>query len=466
MNEYVVIALDGLLYVLGTLILALLSLLVARLWRRRAATAGIWTALCSVVLVVLIQQKLPDQLRAFFPTLDPMLGQAICLALGFCAAIAMAYWWFRLTAPQAAVTGAFIALGVLGFSRLVPMVSEKLLPEGPRLKDAIADAEERTRQAREAAKQFKTVNEVAPSVIAVALDSMSTLASKQEFDSIKSQFKEGTKFLAERKALMDAMPPQEREEYRKAMAEFLAEQGIAQDRYSLAALKNAKIEDVHNLVAFMREMNSTEAPKPATDVPVRPPAESLQIILRNVQGMTFEKTDHEAMATLSNMLFKEGAVPAIAQARKELQGGKVNPAWVGPFLAAALETASGVPAEMALESSDALAAEEAAKKPAGPVPVTYLNLSTHYGFLRMPSGTRGLRAMTDAANQIPVTGILAAGANPDRSRAALGRNSVPIGGFYMVRQGDVTYRFRFDRIQNGQIYVVCDRVQMPKGRTE
>ncbi|MDP4878275.1 MAG: hypothetical protein NWR36_00175, partial [Opitutales bacterium] len=68
-------------------------------------------------------------------------------------------------------------------------------------------------------------------------------------------FASGIEVYKERKRLMESMTDEELAEYRQAMAEFLEEQGLAENRYSLSNLKNAKPEDLANLGSFMRELN-------------------------------------------------------------------------------------------------------------------------------------------------------------------------------------------------------------------
>lgn len=453
MNDYLILALDGLLYLASYCLLVGLTVLSVRLFYRGHLRAGLPTAALCVFLVAVGKNVLDSRAGAWLPDLDPWAQVAIGAGAGFVLAGLVVWWRYSIPLLSSAGTGLVLILSMYGVSFTLPWVSERVLPPGMRMAQFVDSAYSRTQQAREVAKQFKTVNETAPGVVATALSALADLSSKEEFESLKTQFRSGVKFYSDQKAAMDAMTPEERAAHRKAMAEFMAEQGIANDRYSLAALKHASIEDVQNLVVFMKEMQGGEpaaAAKAAPEKPVRPPAESMQIFLRNVRGMKFSEEDHKAMATLSGVFFEKGIDAAIAETRTDLVTSKLNPEWADTFLAALLETKSGLP--MVRLASEPPPPEPVPAAPAAPVlaEVRMVSLPTKFGYLRVPKNTKNVAEISAAAETLPVTGFLSGG---NQVRVALGKKSLGLGDVYTVNHGAKTYAFRMEEITDGVLHV-------------
>ncbi len=462
MNEHMGLILDGLLYVACYLVLVVLTKLGVRVFHRGPQRGTWFTAAFCVFLVAAFKNLLDGRAGAYLPGMDPYAQMGVGAAATIVAGVCIVYWRYSISFLGSAATAVVLVVAMYASSFVLPMVADEVLPEGPRMAQFIDSAYSRTAQAREAAATFKTVNEAAPGVVAVALDALATLSSKEEFESLKTHFRGGVKFYADRKALMDAMTPEERAEYRKAMAEFMAEQGLANDRYSLSALKNASVDDVNNLVAFMKEMSAeTRAAASDTKIAVRPPEESLQIFLRNIQGVSFSEEDHAAMAKFSKLFFAEGADRAIAQVRTELVTQKVNPQWAGTFLAAALESTSGLSVSLMVDDPEVAAlvdgadasASVAAAEPARPAAPRMLTIPTKFGYLRVSPACKYVGDLTAAAEALPVTGILSAGGDTARVRVAMGRNSVGLGETYKISRGAASYAFRMEEVANGMLYV-------------
>ena len=459
MNEYLVLALDGLIYVAAYLLLVGLTGVCARLFYRGHSRAGWMAAVLSVVVVGAAKGFLDSQAGKWLPDLNPYAQLSAGLGATLVVACLVVYWRFATSFLSSAATALVLVLGMYGVSFALPWVSERALPPGMRMAQFIDSAYTRTREAREAAVNFKTVNDGAAAMLAASLHALADLSSKENFEAVKKEFASGVKLYADRKAEWDAMTPEEREANRKAMAEFMAEQGLAADRYSLSALKRASMDDVKNLVAFMKEMKAENAAaqgsSPAPAEHVRPPLESMQILLRNIRGMKFTDEDHEAMATLSKIFFEKGIDSAIANARAELAAEKINPEWAGTLLAAMMETKSGVPVALMVgdESTQALPEPApAATEPrvAGQPVVRMIALPIKFGYVRVPKGTRDIDEISAAAETIPVTGFLSGGA---RVRVALGKTSLGLGEIYRVSRGAKTYAFKVEEVTDGQVYV-------------
>ena len=390
---------------------------------------------------------LDSQAGVWFPELDPYAQAGVGLAATLVVAWPIVYWRYATSPASSVATALVLVLAMNGMSFALPWVSERALPPGMRMARFIDSAYTRTREAREASANFKTVNESAGAMMAASLHALADLSSKEEFEALKRQFRDGIKVYADKKAEWDAMSPEERAANRKAMAEFMAEQGLAADPYSLGALKNASAEDVQNLVAFMREMRAETAAADATASArkIRPAGESLQILLRNIRGAEFSKEDHEAMAFFATLLTEKGVDAAIVQARNDLASVKVNPRWAGTFLAAMLETKSGLPVSL-LVNEPAEPPPEAAPPPVARV----LSLPTKFGYVRVPKGIKDVDEISAAAETIPVTGFLSGGS---RVRVALGSKSLGLGEIYRVSRGARVYAFRVEEVSDRQLYV-------------
>ncbi len=459
MNQYLVLLLDGLLYVAACGLLVVLTALCVRLFYRGHLRASWMTAVVALILIATAKSVVDSQVGTWLPELDPYPQMALGALATFLAAGVVVYWRYTCSITSAMATGLIVVLAMNGLSMGLPRISERLLPPGPRMAEYIDSAYTRTRQAREATRDFKTVNESARTMLAASLHTLADLSSKAEFEALKANFRGGVKFWAERKAEWDAMTPEEREANRRAMAEFMAEQGIAADRHSLAALRNASGDDVQNLVAFMREMRTELPAAPATAVAPRPAAESLQILLRNIRGHSFTAEDHETMATFARIFVEQGLDAAVAQTRTELVTQQVNPEWAGTFLAAMLEAKSGLPITVILaETGDLAGLPEVAggqgapaqtAPPVAPV-VRTVSLPTKFGYVRVPRGFKEVDEITAAANTMPVTGFLVGG---DRVRVAMGGRSLGIGEVYTVTRGARTFAFRMEEVADGLLHV-------------
>lgn len=456
MNEYLVLALDGLIYAASYLVLVGMTGACVRLFYR-GHLRGVWMAAAlSVLLVAIAKGVLDSRVGVWLPELDPYAQMGVGMGATFVLACVVVFWRSASSIPASAATAFVLVLAMYSVSFALPWVSERVLPPGMRMAQFIDSAYTRTQEARVAAQNFKTVNDGAAALLAVSLHALADLSSKENFEAVKKEFAGGVKFYADRKAEWDAMSPEEREANRKAMAAFMEEQGLAADRYSLSALKNASMDDVKNLVGFMKTMQAENAAANAGAAPVkvRPPAESMQILLRNIRGMEFTKEDHEAMATLSGIFFEKGIDAAIAEARTDLAMDKLNPQWAGTLLAAMMETKSGIPvALMVNDEGPVVAAAPVIQAVPEPPVVRMMQLPIKFGYVRVPKGTKGVDEISAAAETMPVTGFLAGGS---QVRVALGKKSLGLGDVYRVSVGEKTYAFRIEEVTDGQLYVSAD----------
>lgn len=448
MNDYLILALGGLLYLASFCLLAGLTAVCARLFARGHLRAGLMTAALTVFVVGVGKNLFDARVGAWLPNLGPYAQVATGAAAVFLLAVAMVRWRYALTMPGSAGTALVLVLAMYGASFALPWASERVLPPGMRVAQFVDSAYMRTQEAREAAKSFKTVNESTPGVVATALSALADLSSKEEFDAMKRHFRAGVEHYARQKAEMDAMTPEERAAHRKAMAEFMAEQGLAADRYSLGALKHASAEDVQNLVGFMRGMQAERS--------AAAPAESLQIFLRNIRGVKFTEEDHKAMAQLSGLFFDKGIDAAIAETRTDLVTAKLNPEWANTFLAALLEAKSGLPLVRLANEPAPPEPEPVVGNPVAPAAVStvrvprIVSLPTKFGYLRIARDRKDIDEVSAAAETIPVTGLLSGG---NRVRVALGKNSLGLGDVYTVSRGAKTYAFRMEAVSDGVLHV-------------
>ena len=159
-----------------------------------------------------------------------------------------------------------------------------------------------------------------PSVWQKALAAISFFTTEQENEALSRDFAAGIEVYKERKALMDSMTDEELAEYRKAMGEFIKEQGIAENRYWLSNLNNVQPEDMANMASFMKEMNAEFGIEGQVDDSNIPPsADSLRQISKNLNGSDLSGHQKEIFDKLLSLVDKEDFEAGIEEARAELK---------------------------------------------------------------------------------------------------------------------------------------------------
>jgi len=215
-----------------------------------------------------------------------------------------------------ALVAAFVlVLCSMGVDYYVPKVEAALLPEGASFSEFSKKADEAARKSR-----ANATNEVAKEeagIVARGLDALATLTTKSEMEAMRENLSRGIELLAERKKLMDEMTADQLAEYRREMAKFMVEQGIAENNYSLSKLWNISSNDVAALIAALqdaiRNQNEDE-----TDRPIRSIAESLITISENMTSLKMTEEDIKRIKKLFEMFSADEMEKAMAQVRADI----------------------------------------------------------------------------------------------------------------------------------------------------
>jgi len=270
-----------------------------------------------VFLLTVMKVFLELRMGEFLPGVTPDVLFGLMITVLFITAIILVYWQYSVPFLGASFSALIVLSMLFGVSYGVPKLSIKLMPEGQRFAEYAGFASEQTSQLMEQAKNFKKKGDGA-TIWQKALAALSFFTSDQEKENLSRDFAAGIEVYKERKALMDSMSDEELDEYRKAMSQFLEEQGLAENRYSLSNLKNVQPEDLANLGSFMKELNGEFGIEEEFDESIPDSAESIRNISLNLQSSKLSGRDKEIFNRLIELVGSDDLEEGLAKARAEI----------------------------------------------------------------------------------------------------------------------------------------------------
>lgn len=394
--------------------------------------------------------------------------------LGALCGMAMLLSLALLRTGPAGTLVAAVALAALsiGMPRLASRCSAMVLPEGPRFAEYLGLAESALERSK--ARQGSAA---APSVdlrgvARRGLDALASLTDRQERESMRGDFAHGVELFAERKAWMDSLSPQEKRAYREEMAAFLAEQGLAEDRYSLAAIRQV---DPTNLVALASLFEGLRQDETEREEPMRSIPESLATIAANLGGFTLGEEEMASLRRFTELFAEDEVKAAMDQARAELEATGGEDRVAGMVLAAIIQAQSGLPADQflgadggalfdpdavralaakyraypgrAAETSAMVGEEVEAAVPDRPDP--FIQVSSPLGVAYIPADDPDMAGWVSAVGQLEIKGYAVLG----REIAILRNNgTVCIQGEELaVDHAGSRYRFQAESILRGRV---------------
>jgi hypothetical protein len=274
----------------------------------------------------------------------------VVAAISFIVSYALHLLILKTSMVVGCVSAILICSLSLGLDQAATRVSAKLLPEGPTFAQYMGIAQE-------AVEKNKTNEALKPTevdlveVMRKGLDALATLTEEDEVEAIKADFNEGMALFAERKAWMDSLTPEEKRAYKEEMAAFLAEQGLASDRYSLAAIKEVNPTNLVVLADLFSELQDEEVEE---DIRIRSIPESLGVIAANFSGVTLGERELGMLQNFAELFAKDEIEEAIAQARKELEDSQGENLLAGAVLTALIQAESGLPADQLLYGNEGI----------------------------------------------------------------------------------------------------------------
>ncbi len=378
----------------------------------------------------------------------------------------------------------------LGLDMAAVKVAEKVLPEGSTImgyseKTVKPSGEKKTNE------QFcDDVNEV--NVAKEASDSLTVMGGKKERQAPARDYKRGMHIFAECKAWMDRLTKEERDAYRAEMAAFMAEQGLAEDRYSLSAMKNVNPTNIIGMATLFAGLGTQDAAGKKGSISIE---DSVAGMAANLQGVEIGEGDMEMLNHFATILSEKDAKAVIKEARKELESSEGNNKVAATVLAALVQTTSGVPSDQVMTSDKSLFDPGALKsmasrhwkrigkkppeikaiasKPVEPVNEAmegavlleveegesaaqnpFMQLSTHLGLVTIPNDPLEVRDWIAVAHTLNIAGYVSLG-----DEIVILRNDGE-----MLRNSDVwsldsqgyTYHFRIEKIEEGKVELTAE----------
>jgi hypothetical protein len=321
MNQYIVLVFDALLHLSSIFILGFLVSIVVKIFSRGHVDFRLIGGLFIVFVLSGVKLFLEPRIGGYLPGVTPDILLGLLLMLIFIVALILIYWQYSVPLFGALLSAIVVVVLQFFGAYGVPKLSLHLMPDGQRFAEYAGFASEQTSQLMERAKNFE--NQDGPTLWQKALHSITFLTSNEEKEMLSKDFASGIAVYKERKALMDSMSADELAEYRQAMSEFLEEQGLSENRYSLSNLKNVKPEDLANMASFMNELNSEfdlEAEKDDTEFPSS--AESLRKIAKNINGSELSDNEKEIFEKLLSLIDQDDFQAGLEEARAELKALK------------------------------------------------------------------------------------------------------------------------------------------------
>ncbi len=318
MNQYIVLVLDALLHLGSICLLGFLISIVVKICSRGHVDFRLIGGMFIIFILTILKMFLESRIGGYLPELTPDILFGLLGVILLVVTSVLIYWQYSVSWLAAFVSGILVVALQFGATYGVPKLSLYWMPEGQRFAEYAGFASEQTAQLMEQAKNFKK-REGEPSVWQKTLAALAFFTSHEEKENLSRNFSSGIEVYRERKALMDSMSDEELAEYRRAMAEFLEEQGLSENRYSLSNLKNVQPEDLANLGSFMQELNSEFELDAETDAESIPSsAESIRKISENLRNADLSDQDREILDKLLSLVDNEDFETGMEEARAEL----------------------------------------------------------------------------------------------------------------------------------------------------
>ncbi len=322
-------ALDALLHLGSVAVLAIVVVVATKLLTRGFVDAKLFTGLLIATLLVIVRVTLLNYVGQILPGVAGQYLMVIVIIGLYLSAFILVYKFVSIPALGTALSSAVIVSAQVYLAGYIPKLSLQLMPEGQRFAEYAGLANSRTKQLMADAKAYRHSSGGIQQILADALEAIQFFTSDKEQAQLSKDFASGIALYKERKAYMDNMTPEELASYRRAMSAFLQEQGLAENRYSLSNLKNAKPEDLENLASFMKDMNKVygftdDLPEgndsSAEDLPTS--AESLAQIAQQLSQVEMSGSDMAKLGSLFSDLGidADSVMAGMAQAREDLAG--------------------------------------------------------------------------------------------------------------------------------------------------
>lgn len=340
-NEFLVMTLDALLHLASVAVLAVIVILACKLLTRGFVDAKLFTGLLIATMLVIVRVFLLNNVGRVLPEANSQLLLIMITCGLFLTAFILVYKLVSIPVLGTALSSTVIIFAQLSLANYVPKLSLKLMPDGQRFAEYAGLANSRTKALMNEAKAYRGQSGGMKQMLADAMEAIKFFTSDTEQEQLSKDFASGIAVYKARKAYMDNMTPEELASYRKAMSEFLSEQGLAENRYSLSNLKNAKPEDLENLATFMKDMNQVygftdELPTDGSGQhsPAPPSAESLAQMAQSLSKVEMSGSDMAKLGSLFRDLGidADSVMASMAQARDDLSDiREVTGRMVGEF---------------------------------------------------------------------------------------------------------------------------------------
>ncbi|MCF7816482.1 MAG: hypothetical protein K9M54_01270 [Kiritimatiellales bacterium] len=466
--------LDGLIHLVAFFLECFAFYLLLRVISRNRFEHGVWRTIAVVALLALARIYCLPAMLGHLPAMDGKAGWALpgaVLAVLLFPAIRLLLKTGWLATAIAAV--AIVPL-VLATNHYARVFSADMMPDGPTFAEYTGLANKTIAEAQ--AKDLKASNVDVATIVRAGLDAVASLTEKQELDAMKTDFARGMELFAERKAWMDSLTPEERQAYREEMSAFMAEQGLAEDRYALSAIQQVNPTNLVLLVSMFAEL---QADNPRREENIRSIPESLASIAGNLTGFTPSDADMAMLRSITALLSSDEGAAAIARARADLQAIAGENGLAGATLAALLQVESGLPVKLLLgdgpvdepvlpEASPvstnvvpsivapAQTEELQVVEASAPAPQTdpFVVVPCDFGSVRIPDNLYGEGRWTAAVQELKIKGF-----------GALGREIVILcEDGTMIRNKDAwsvdyagnTYRFRVDHVEKNKVMLIAE----------
>lgn len=326
-NEFVVLAVDGLMHLGSIAVLGIIVVLASKLLTRGFVNSKMTTGVLIAILLVITRVFLLNNIDRVLGGYSTHIITGAIIGILFLTCFILVYKLIAIPALGTALSSAVIVFTQLSLAVYVPKLSLKIMPEGQRFAEYAGVANDRTKRLMAEAENFRTETGGLKKILADAAEALKFFTSDEEKANLSRDFASGIALYKARKEYMDNMSPEELAAYRKAMSAFLQEQGLAENRYSLSNLKNAKPEDLQNLASFMKDMNQVygftdELPKDGSSMANEPPP-SAESLASMAQSLSRVEMSGEDMAKLTGLFSELGInaddfMASMAQASDEL----------------------------------------------------------------------------------------------------------------------------------------------------
>jgi hypothetical protein len=369
---------------------------------------------------------------------------------------------------------------LLGMEQAAFTISKKLNPDGVTFSEFSGRAQSAIERNRDTA-DHKTSEVDLRDISRRGLDALATLTTKREMDAMKKDFSHGVNLFAERKEWMDSLTPDEKKAYREEMSAFLAEQGLAEDRYSLKAIREANPTNLIVLASLFDDLQDDEKEEAER---IRSIPESLSIIASNLRSVELNDADLEALQAYGELFAREEIDEAVAKARNDLEesGGKNELAAMA--LAAMVQSKSGLPLDQLVAGRDAAlfntetanslsgrstqsmdtgkvrdGAVEMELKPADQSK-PYVEISCPLGTVRIASDSPDMDDWIVASQALEIRGYASLG-----SEVALLRQDGTVcvkGDGLPLDYAGLTYHFRVMSVERNRVVLLADYIEIPE----